>query len=101
MDLLQHCKDQLADKMWPQPESMEEDLDPQTAAYYAWEMTKEVLVMVTAIMASPDNKDDEVDDSVHDVLNGVRSALAGYTVALCALGVLPKQALEAITAGQS
>jgi hypothetical protein len=97
MDLLQKCKDELADKMWPQPESMEEDLQPYTATYYAWEMVKEVLVMVTAMMATPDDKDADVDDSVHHVLNGVEAALAGLTVALNAMGVLPDEALAAIT----
>jgi hypothetical protein len=100
MTALQQCQSELADASAPSPSWMEEDLLPAAALYYTWEVNKVALTIATAAMASLGDDVDIDDPTVHNVLNGVSAAVAGLTVALVALDVLPKEAEEAITSGK-
>lgn len=99
MTPLEACQAELVDAKVPTPDFLGEDLTPPTILYWCFEAAKIALTAVTAGAASLTEAQDEEQPVMTEVLNGVTFALAGYTHALVALDVLPKQAEEAISSG--
>ena len=96
---LEVAQEELAAAHAPDPRWMEEDLSPHAVLLYCWEQAKVALEVATAAATSLGGPADEEQPVVNEVLNGVSAALAGYTVSLCALEVLPPAALDALKAG--
>jgi hypothetical protein len=99
MSALSDCEAELTPAHAVLLESIEEDLTPQAALYFCWEMAKVALTIATAAAASLADPDDDNQPVLSEMINGVSEALAGYTVALMALDVLPPVAGEAMKSG--
>jgi len=99
MTALEDAQAELAEASVPAPDWIEEDLTPTAALLYCFETTKVGLRVATAAAVSLQADPDDEIPAISALLNGCAAALAGYTHALVALEVLPKEAEEAMLSG--
>jgi AhpD family alkylhydroperoxidase len=95
-DLLGAAQAELADGLVPWPDDFMDSLSPPAALLFARQVTMKTLQMATGAAASLAEGPDEPQSVVSAVLNGCAMAVAGTTHALVALGLLPKEAEEAL-----
>lgn len=98
---LELAQEELASYMGPWPDEFMPDYTPQAGLLFARQVAMCCLTMVTDAAASLAGEAGDDEAVLHDVLNGVSAAVAGFTVALVALGVLPPEAEEAMVSGQA
>lgn len=98
-DLLTQCQDELSGLMWPWPDDYVEEASPPAGLLYGRQLAMALLKVAVGAVASIAGDVEDDPTTAHEVLNGVATAVAGFTHALVALEVLPPEAEEALAAG--
>jgi len=93
---LEQAQEELAASMVPWPDDFMGDYTPQAGLLFGRQVAMCLLGMVTDAAASLGSDPAEEEPVVMEALNGVAAAVAGFTHALVALGVLPAEAEEAL-----
>ena len=98
-EILENVQAELAAAMVPFPDDYAEELTPHAALFIGRQLSMCVQKVVTGAAISLDEDPDGEAGAIAEVLNGVAAAVAGFTHACVALGILPPEAEEALADG--
>jgi hypothetical protein len=81
----------------PVPSNWVPDFPLPSALFILSEVARGVMESAVVFFGEMDQAGDEVDDKAAEVLNALSSCMAGATMALVALDLLPQEAEDAMT----
>jgi hypothetical protein len=96
-DMVEAVLAELAESFVPHPDEFLDDFTPQAAMMFGRQVSMKLLQIATGAAASLSDDSEGIEPVVSEFLNGAALAVAGHTHALVAVGVLPKEAEEALT----